>query len=148
LIGLWDKLTLKYKDEIKTAPLFEGLKPSQIKTTILLAKVSNYSKGDLIIKKNAINHDLMIILEGKASVLVNGKEITHFKTGDTIGEIAFATGRKRTADVMASSNVTIMRLNEKSLKKNFKSYPKIAKLITLNIAKILGQRLAATTQKL
>ena len=69
--------------------------------------------------------------------------------GSVIGEIAFVRkGIERTATVRALEPVSVMTMEWESTQKGLKFYPRIASMLNTNIARILGSRLAKTTEDL
>ena len=68
--------------------------------------------------------------------------------GAVLGEVGFVTQQQRTANVDAVTDGEMLRLNADTVQKNMRLYPHIANKLNMNIARILGMRLASTSNRL
>jgi len=57
-----------------------------------------------------------VILEGEASVMIDGQERARLRLGDFFGEISILTGEAPTADVVATSMLRCLTLPDTELK--------------------------------
>tara|TARA_Y100001970_G_C14109691_1_gene790170 strand:- start:577 stop:1206 length:630 start_codon:yes stop_codon:yes gene_type:complete len=93
---------------------------------------------DTVIKKGDKQADLMLILNGKADVIRDDKNIATLKRGQFIAEISYITGNPVSADVKAQDELLFYTWNASTLKKLRKSNPitmaKLDRIITLDMA--------------
>ena len=68
--------------------------------------------------------------------------------GQVFGEMSFLSGRPRTADVVALTNVEVLSLNCKFLERLTESMPAAASRLLLNLSIYLVERLQNTTRAL
>ncbi len=153
LITLWDMLALSVRNEVlREAGLFDGLKKWQVKKIVLLCRQGQAAAGEPLVRQGEVGRTMFILLEGSARVVVRdsrtGKvgEIAEMGPGDIFGEIALVNPGPRTADVVASSQVSYLELDWNALNRIRTLYPRISARLLLNIARILGQRLGDTNQ--
>ena len=151
LISSWDLFKLKINESTLTgSQLFQGVTMPELKRVVLLGVLEEYGPGDTILKQGADGREMYLILDGRAEVQVErqGGSSGNVKTlnrGDIFGEIAFITGEKRTANVTASGQVSVLRIDEKSLLSVKERFPRIAAKLFFNLSSILGNRLKETT---
>jgi CRP-like cAMP-binding protein len=90
-----------------------------------------------------------VIIEGKLAPSVVGDDgvAVRFGTlsrGDSVGEVGLFHGF-RTANVVAESDVRLLRLTRASLERIRRRYPRIAARLYSNLSDILADRVATTT---
>ena len=91
---------------LKSLDFFEALSVDKVMEFINIVEEVNFKKGDLIIQKGEIADKFYIIYFGNVSVVSEGlvsKKV--YGTYDYFGEVALITDQKRTAAVMAETDV-------------------------------------------
>jgi CRP-like cAMP-binding protein len=76
--------------------------------------VDSWDKGAAIIRQGEEGHHYFVLLEGRASVAVNGTQVSELQPGDPFGEIALLHQVPRRADVVATSPAVTMSLGRES----------------------------------
>ena len=151
LISSWDLLKIRINEStIKDSALFKNMKLSELKKIVLLGVLQEFKAGETIVKQGSNDREMYLILEGEAKVAIEQSSaqeahVGHLSRGDIFGEIAFITGEKRTANVLAVEPVTALRIDDKSLQSVKDRFPKIGAKLFFNLSNILGQRLKQTT---
>ncbi len=135
-----EKLKLRLKDiakddwiadqeAIHIPPLFESLPPDEIIHILELSAPRRYSEGDYIIKEGDSGNSIYILQSGKAKVTTHilGQEIelAILSNGDVFGEVAFLTGRPRTASVIALEKINVFEFRKFLLEEIFSKYPDV-----------------------
>ncbi|RCK40565.1 hypothetical protein TH25_24505 [Thalassospira profundimaris] len=153
LVGLYEILSLKVgQDLINNSLLFKDMSRYQIRKAILLSEVVEFKKGDRLVDQGSIGRDMYFILSGSASVSLerdgHTTTLATLKEGSVLGELGFVHEQERTANVDALSNGEMLLFNADTVRRNMRLYPHIAAKLNLNIARILGARLAETSSRL
>ncbi|MDM8541092.1 cyclic nucleotide-binding domain-containing protein [Desulfococcaceae bacterium HSG9] len=156
LLTLWDMLTLELQQAvISDSPLFQNLKRWQIKKVVLLGKIMCAGKGDALIRQGDQGQSMYLLLEGRVRVEVGdgpadaSKQVLyHFNPGEVFGEIALVNPGPRTADIIATEDVSYLEFDWDGIERIFRVFPPIAARLYRNLALILGQRLRETTKKM
>ena len=95
-------------------------------------------ENETVIKSGDTQADLLLILNGKANVVRDGKKIATLERGQFIAEISYITGKPTSADVIIKEGATFYVWNRKSLEILRKSKPeimsKLDRIITLDMA--------------
>ncbi len=125
---------------VEQVDLFANL-PSEDKT--LLAESlqhAPFTAGEALTRQGAKAHWLYIIERGECSVRVevNGvqREVAELHAGDFMGEMSLLTGEKRSATVIAKTDVQCWKLGRKDFKALLARRPEI----TDDVAEVLARR--------
>lgn len=151
IVTIWEVLTLDLGANPQTSiPLFEGLSTTQARITALLANIVSYGEGTTVLKNGADGDEMYVVIEGelRASVHRGDKEIylrSHTR-GDVVGEVALFHG-KRTADVVATSDVRLLRITQRDFENIQRRHPRIGAQLYSNLNKVLADRMAELTTR-
>jgi CRP-like cAMP-binding protein len=91
---------------------------------------------------------MYLLLEGSVDVRSNGVSLATLHAGEVFGEIALLNPGPRSADVIATVPVKYIEIDWQRLDNMRKRFPVIFGRVSLNLARILGQRLVETDRKL
>lgn len=146
IITLWDLVGVKLgEDPERTIPLFAGLRPSQARVVVLMGDMRQFRPGQTIVQQGDPGDAMYVVLNGAAEVLLNSngsrRPVAKLKRGDVFGEMALVRHNERTADVVATSDVDVLAVDERFLQRIQRRYPRIASRVFLNLTRILSDRL-------
>ncbi len=124
---------------LKNISFFEGFSESELEQLLDLNRIDRYNQGEAIIKENDGDKSngayYFVILRGSVDVIKQGKKLATLEKGDCFGELAYLVNQKRTADVIAVSDETlVMEINGE----------KVDKVTTSNLRNKLTRKLAVT----
>jgi hypothetical protein len=151
LITRWSLLRLKLKKEMaEKSAIFRGLSLSQIKRMVVMGAIQEVAAGTSILKQGEARRDLVVLLSGRAEVRTEAPNriLDTVQRGDVVGEMAFLSGQPRSASVVAVTPVEYLEISSVTLYKVRLRYPHLAAKVFYNIARLLGDRLAETTDAL
>lgn len=147
LVSSWDLFMVRANPAvIASSPLFGNFTPAEYKRIVLLGVLESRAQGEAIVKKGEKSREMYLLLGGKAEVMLEGQRGAVLKPGDIFGEMAFVTGEQRSADVIASEDVSLLRIDHPVLERVLKRFPKIGCKLLLNISQILSRRLGGETK--
>ena len=111
----------------------------------LLDKLSfSFKKNEYVIKQGDTTRDLYIILSGQANIMqkVEGKseKIDTVSHGDFIGEMSMFDGLPRSADVIAMSDLLVLKFDPINFHLLFQLHSRWSMDILMNLAKRVEQR--------
>jgi len=136
---------------IKQSPIFEGFSNWQARKLIAASDIEEYPAGHRLIQDGDTGDTMYVVLEGELEVTKGTGDrmlrLNKISPGQVIGEVAIMAQVKRTADVTATTPLKVLALNLKSLSDLQRFSPYLAAKLYLNLAKILGIRLADTLTK-
>jgi len=128
--------------------LFGGLLEEQIAAIIPLMKEEKYNPGDIIIAEGNTNDKIYFIIEGRVSVNKGNLVLSHFGEGEAFGEMEVLDVMPAIASIIATSEITVMSISNKTLREIYKMDIKVFSLMIMNLARDLCRRLRKTDEKL
>ncbi|RJQ41125.1 MAG: hypothetical protein C4550_02300 [Nitrospiraceae bacterium] len=112
-------------------PFLSSLPEDEIKQITGSLKAQTFLPGQKVVEEGDFGDSIFIIISGKAKVVAHilGKEIelATLSAGDVFGEVAFLTGRPRTASVIADDELRVMEFNRGIIEEILEKYPEILK---------------------
>jgi CRP/FNR family cyclic AMP-dependent transcriptional regulator len=97
-------------NRLTAIPIFSELSETEAKRLATFATETSAAEGQILMKEGDYSVELIAIEEGTADVIQNGNKIASLKKGDLIGEMGLLEHRPRTADVIASSPMRLIKL--------------------------------------
>ena len=91
-------------------PIFSELSPQEAKRLATFATETSAAEGQVLMKQGDYSIELIAVEEGTADVFQNGKKVATLGPGDLIGEMGLLERQPRTADVIASSPMRLLKL--------------------------------------
>ena len=106
----WDETSRSdWADVLASFPLFSGIGKRQLRKLVRRATFAEYAPGDFVIQKGETGNSLHVILAGSARVL--GKPASRsLRMGDYFGELSLLDGTPRSATVIATGELHVMKL--------------------------------------
>jgi len=95
---------------LKAIPIFSNLSEEEAKRLAAFATETSVADGQILMKQGDYSVELIAIEEGSADVLRDGEKIASLRKGDLIGEIGLFERRPRSADVIATSPMRVLKL--------------------------------------
>jgi CRP/FNR family cyclic AMP-dependent transcriptional regulator len=97
-------------NRLTAIPIFSELSPEEAKRLATFATETSAAEGQILMKEGDYSVELIAIEEGTADVIKGGTTIASLKEGDLIGEMGLLERRPRSADVIASSPMRLIKL--------------------------------------
>ena len=95
---------------LKKIPIFSDISDEEAHRLAAFATETSVAEGQILMKQGDYSVELIAIEEGTADVLQDGKKIASLGPGDLIGEMGLLERRPRSADVVASSPMRLIKL--------------------------------------
>jgi predicted RND superfamily exporter protein len=148
LVGLWDVLAMRAGTEVlEKSPLFAGMSRREIKKAVLLSSMAEFEAGSNIITEGEQGSAMYMLLSGSAEVTLGGKLIKRLSQGDVFGEVGYIGASRRIATVRATEDVELIVLDAATARQGTLMHPFVSNKLSLNVSRILGQRLAEATAR-
>ena len=159
LVTLWDLVRLKLGKEPRMGiPLFNGLSRTQVHYILMAGSLTKIDAGEVLFHKGDSSNSMYTIISGTVDVIDpigDGKPdtppesrilINQCKSGDVLGEMGFFRSAPRSATVIATSSVELLKINWKMVKRLQWLYPPTAHRFFLNLMGIVCDRLEHLTE--
>jgi CRP-like cAMP-binding protein len=125
-------------DDLARVPLFETLEPEERAAIAPWFEVQDVSPGVRLTGEGASGYSFFVLLEGTATVTINGIDVRTIEPGDFFGELAILGDGRRTATVTTASAAKVLVLFGTEFRQLQQEYPDLAAQIE--------SRLRATAQ--
>jgi predicted RND superfamily exporter protein len=147
LVGLYQILAMSVdKEVLDGSVLFQNMTDYQRRKAILISEIHEFKKGELLVEQDTVGRDMYLILSGEVDVIRKddgeSRSLATLKPGQVFGEIGYIRETERTADVVATEDVSALRFDYERMQKDLKFFPNIVAKLNFNISYILGKRLA------
>ena len=134
------------KDVVKMlsqVPIFSELSKKELEALARNAKQVRHREGAVLAREGESGLGFFLIMNGTATVSVNGKPRKKMGPGDFFGEISLLDNGPRTATVTAESPIELLGLTQWNFKRMVESNPAIA---TKMLKTMAGRLRAASAQ--
>jgi len=116
---------------LKAIPIFSELSKKELRSVSRLMTEIAVKEGRTLTREGEVGREFMIILDGTAVVRRNGRKVATLGPGDFLGELAVLSGAPRTADVTATSDMTLETLNRREFMSLLDESAAIAKKVLM-----------------
>ena len=99
------------RDSLHKLHFFHNFSDDEIGEILNASQITGYTPGQAIVTEGETDNAFFIIVKGSTEVKKAGKKIYVMERGDCFGEIGFLTAAKRTASVIATTQVTALKVN-------------------------------------
>ena len=132
--------------QLAEVPLFAGLKERNLKMLAQSLKERSFEPGATIAVEGKSGVGFFVIVEGEATVTVDGRERATLRPGDHFGELALIDEGSRTATVTASTPLRCYAMTSWEFRPLVQENPSVAWHLLENLAKRLRDASARATQ--
>ena len=123
------------QERLSQVPIFSELSRSELRSVSRLMTPTRVRQGRALTKQGQIGREFIIILEGNATVLQDGRKVASLSQGDFLGEFSVMTGEPRTATVIADTDMQLEVLTRAELLALLDEKPVVAKKMLLGVIK-------------
>ncbi len=99
------------RDSLRRLHFFSQFSDGDVDEILNASAMTTYAPGQKIIEEGAIDNAFFIIALGSAEVSKAGKLLHRLERGDCVGEFAFLSAVRRTASVVAATQVLALKIN-------------------------------------
>jgi sulfate permease, SulP family len=131
-------------------PLFKGLVTSQLVQMKSSMREKHYQPGEIILKEGEPSNSMLVILQGRASVMMRiglrEVRLSGMRRGSVVGELGFLDGAVRSATVVAQEPVLAYELTRDAFEALRNLAPETAFRISHNLTLDIAARLRHTSR--
>ena len=118
--------------------LFAGLTPDQRASVAGACDELSVEAGSTLVREGDFGYGMFAITSGTADVVIEGAVVRTLGPGDMFGEIAVLSGGRRTATVIAATDMTLITVLNRDMWRLERESPEIATALRATIAERLG----------
>jgi len=121
-------------------PLFSDLSKKELVFLARMTTEVDVREGSTLVRQGEMGREAMIIESGTAVVRRNNRKVDDIGPGDFFGEMSLIDHMPRNADVVATSDMTVLVMDSREFSTILDTYPKVA----VKILKTVVERLVET----
>jgi glutamate/tyrosine decarboxylase-like PLP-dependent enzyme len=145
IVSGWPGLPQADLPSLRELPLFAGLEPAQAAQVVARASLREVAAGEPVIEQWDLGSEFFVIVEGSATVSVDGQTARELGRGDFFGELrALEWGAgysyPRLASVRATAPLRLLVFPEGALAELVERYPSLDRVIREAVAERLPRR--------
>lgn len=124
--------------------LFEGVAPEALRALQSAATLRQVAGGEALVRQGDDADALFFVESGRFRVVINKiRIVAHIEAGEAVGELAFFAGGKRTADVVATRDSTVLEVSREAFDAIALRHPEL----NAAMLKLVSERLAVATAR-
>ena len=124
-------------DLLRAIPMFADCSRAELEAVSRVADELRLPAGRVLMRQGDPGRELIVLVDGEASVERDGATIAVLRGGDFLGELALVTGRPRTATVTATSDLQTLVLNRVDFERLLRDVPTIVPKVLKAVAERL-----------
>ncbi|MBU2551779.1 MAG: MMPL family transporter [Proteobacteria bacterium] len=161
LVTIWDLIRMKLgQDPRKGMPLFQGLKRHQVHYVLMAGALKSLEPGEVLFFKGDRGDSMYAILSGWLELVefldgdflgaIHGpkKLITGLGPGQIAGATSMLRSCRRSASVVATTPVELLKINPPMIKRLQWLYPPTARKFLFNLISVLCERIENSTTRI
>ncbi|MBW3668858.1 MAG: cyclic nucleotide-binding domain-containing protein [Actinobacteria bacterium] len=133
-----------YLEHLAGVPMFSACSRKQLEEIGRQAEEVDIPAGEVLIKQGASGRDFFVIVEGKATVTRDGKDVAVLGSGDFFGELALLDKAPRNATVTAASPMRVFLLTQPAFGGLLAAVPSLSHKVMVGMARRLNELDAKT----
>jgi CRP/FNR family cyclic AMP-dependent transcriptional regulator len=110
-------------NRLKSIPLFQDVDDEELAQIAPFAEEEQVEEGTYLVREGDFSYEFMAIEDGEAEVQRDGQHVADLGPGDFFGEIGLLEKDRRTATVVAKSDMRLITLTGWDMKRMEKSMP-------------------------
>ncbi len=119
---------------LKRVPLFADCSRTELAEIASLADELNLPSSRELMREGTRGREFVILVEGEADVLRDGRLVAGLGPGDFVGEIALVTGGPRTATVRTRGPAHVLLLTSSGFRTLMRDVPSIQTRVLMALA--------------
>jgi CRP-like cAMP-binding protein len=129
-------------EDLKRVPLFGDLSQRQLRQLRRSFRERKFRPGTSMVRQGEMSGvDFFVIVEGEASVVVDGKDVGKLGPGDHFGELGLISEQVRAATVTAATPLSCLVMASWNFRRFVKANPEVGwKLLQYLVRALLEER--------
>jgi CRP-like cAMP-binding protein len=124
-------------DLLASISLFADLNAPQLEAISHIFDEAGFGAGERILRQGISGSNFHVIVEGEASILIDGREVARLSRGEFFGEMSLLLGRPPIADVVAVTPLRCLLLAGQDLRTVLMDYPSVMYRMLVTLARRL-----------
>ena len=123
---------------LKSTPLFADVPDEALNKVATFASLESVAEGKTIIHEGGYSNDFYVIDEGTVEVQREGEKVAELGPGDVFGEQGLLEKQARSASVVATSPVRLIKIEHWELSRMRQSMPEVVEELRRKVEQRTG----------
>jgi CRP/FNR family transcriptional regulator, cyclic AMP receptor protein len=136
---------------LKQIPMFRDVEIGKLKLMAFASERLSYGPGDVIVREGDEPDAVFVVLSGSVDVMRNGSEgpihVAKLGEGAIVGELSVLCDSQRSASIVATSDVLMLKIEKGVFLDMFMHSPQLAMAVTRELARRLEGMLSVVAAK-
>jgi CRP/FNR family transcriptional regulator, cyclic AMP receptor protein len=124
--------------QLKRVPLFQEVPDEKLRQVATFAVSEEHPEGAVIVKEGGYSNHFYAIEDGTAKVERDGQKLADLGAGDVFGEQGLLEKQERSASVIATSQLRVIKIEHWELDRMKKSMPEVVDQLRARVAERTG----------
>jgi serine/threonine-protein kinase len=102
-------------DFVHHVPFFRAFSREQLHELVGTCRIGKVRQGKVIVSEGEIDDTFYVLLSGRVDILKGDREVAEIRSGECFGEMAYISGRARSATARARSDCVLMEISAQLL---------------------------------
>jgi CRP/FNR family cyclic AMP-dependent transcriptional regulator len=126
-------------EQLSAVPLFRSSSKRELEKIARAADEVTVEAGRVLVTEGEIGRECYVIVSGEAVVSRDGVEIARLGAGQPIGELAVLDGGRRTATVVAATDLDLLVIGQREFSALLSEVPGLAHKVMVYLAERVRQ---------
>ena len=126
-------------DRLSQVPMFQACSRKDLGVIAKAADELSVDEGTVLVREGDAGREFYVIVDGKASVTRNGREIAILGPGSYFGELALLDGQKRDASVTPTSPADVIVVSTREFSALLEDVPQLTRKLLAGMARRLHE---------
>ncbi len=128
-------------NQLRQSPLFAGLTSDQMDRVLALGVQVAFTAGDTVLKLDCNDHDLYIVLEGRANAVTwDSDKLMELGPGSAFGLLSFVDGRPQPSHIVAIGLMECVRFPAAPLRSLMNSDRDLGFILLATLTRLIAHR--------
>jgi CRP-like cAMP-binding protein len=123
---------------LKTIPLFADVPDDKLRKIAPFAETDEFAEGQVVVKEGGYSNHFFAIEDGTAKVERGGEHIADLGPGDVFGEQGLLEKQERSATVIATSRLRVLKIEHWELSRMRKNMPEVVEELQRKVVERQG----------
>ena len=123
---------------LKRIPLFADIPDEDLNSVAPFAVLEEHPEGATVVKEGAFSNHFYAIEDGTAKVEREGQEVGQLGPGDVFGEQGLLDKQERSASVIATSQLKVIKIEHWELSRMKKTMPEVVEKLRRQVEERSG----------
>jgi len=150
---LLEKSSIHKNLHLRQIEMFKSFTKKELRSIFFISEIINLIRGEYVFKAGDTDNNVYVVLQGTLDIIKERKNSDHdilvskIVPGDHFNETSIFFGSKHKVSVIATSDVDLLKVNNKEFLKLLKDNCELSAKLLWIISKKLSEHLMNTTQK-